>query len=67
MRRDAITLRNYLESEWLPMLEVGKLRPKTLEGYKSHVVVHLAPTKLGAIRLQDSARAHRQALRNAQG
>ncbi len=49
--RDQITLAQWL-AEWLETLAVGKLRATTLAGYRSHVAIHLAPTKLGAIRLQ---------------
>jgi integrase len=50
--RDGITLREYLEDEWLPSLSMSNLRATTLASYRSHVTHHLAPTKLGAIRLQ---------------
>jgi integrase len=53
--RDQITLAQWL-SEWLDTLAVGKLRATTLAGYRSHVDIHLAPTKLGAIRLQRLSR-----------
>jgi integrase len=54
--RDDMTLGEWLTDEWLPSLAVGKLRETTLASYRSHVDNHLAPTKLGAIRLQQLSR-----------
>ena len=54
--RDNITLAEYLQDEWLPSLEIGSLRPTTLASYRSHVRNHLAPTKLGGVRLQQLRR-----------
>lgn len=51
-----ITLAEYLQDEWLPSLEIGSLRPTTLVSYRSHVKNHLAPTKLGGVRLQQLRR-----------
>jgi integrase len=54
--RDNVTLSEWLTEEWLPSLEVGKLRQTTRASYKCHVIHHLAPTKLGAIPLQELSR-----------
>ena len=54
--RADLTLAEYLEKEWLPSLEISSLRPTTLASYRSHVRNHLAPTKLGAVRLQQLRR-----------
>lgn len=54
--RDNITLAEYLLEEWLPSLEISALRPTTLASYRSHVIHHLAPTKLGGVRLQQLRR-----------
>ena len=53
---ESITLAAYLQDEWLPSLEIGSLRPTTLASYRSHVKNHLAPTKLGGVRLQQLRR-----------
>lgn len=50
--RDRITLGKWLVDEWLPSLESGKLRATTRQGYRSHVLHHLAPPPLGAMQLQ---------------
>ncbi|MGO8683410.1 MAG: tyrosine-type recombinase/integrase [Thermoleophilia bacterium] len=54
--RDDLTLGEWLTDEWLPSLAVGKLRETTRASYRSHVDNHLAPTKLGTIRLQQLTR-----------
>lgn len=54
--RDNITLGAWLTDEWLPSLEGGKLRETTRASYVSHVKHHLAPTKLGALPLQQLTR-----------
>ncbi len=51
-----VTLAEYLQEEWLPSLEISPLRPTTLASYESHVRNHLAPTKLGGVRLQQLRR-----------
>jgi len=56
IQRDNITLGEWLTSEWLPSLEIGKLRETTRASYTSHVTHHLAPTKLGAVPLQELSR-----------
>jgi integrase len=54
--KDNITLGDWLVDDWLPSLAIGNLRPTTLASYRSHVTHHLAPTNLGAIRLQELSR-----------
>ena len=53
---ERLTLREYLEDRWLPGLEVSDLRPKTVEGYRSHVKYHLAGGTFGASLLQELTR-----------
>lgn len=54
--RDRLTVREYLESRWLPGLAVGDLRRRTVEGYRSHVEHHLASGTFGDVVLQDLTR-----------
>ena len=54
--RDNITLGEWLTDEWLPSLAIGKLRETTRASYTSHVMHHLAPTKLGTVPLQELTR-----------
>ena len=54
--RQDITLGQYLEDEWLPSLAATKLRATTQASYRQHVRDHLAPTPLGAMRLQQLTR-----------
>jgi integrase len=54
--RQDITLGEYLENEWLPGLAATKLRATTQASYRQHVRYHLAPTPLGAMRLQQLTR-----------
>src|SRR5664280_2091355 len=51
-----VTLAEFLQDEWLPSLEIGSLRRTTLASHRSHVRNHLAPTKLGGVRLQQLRR-----------
>jgi integrase len=54
--RDKITVAEYLEEEWLPSLDIavamGKLKPSTRAGYKSHVRHHFVGSELGGTPLQ---------------
>jgi integrase len=54
--KDDVTLGDWLTDEWVPSLQFGKLRATTRAAYESHVKHHLAPTALGAMRLQELTR-----------
>ncbi len=49
VKNDQITVKRYLESEWLPFV-ADKVRETTYTGYRSAVEKHIVP-KIGAIRL----------------
>jgi integrase len=54
--RDDVPYGVWLIEEWLPSLEHGRLRATTRASYASHVNNHLAPTKLGAVPIQQLTR-----------